>query len=131
MAYEYDGVFLLERVRADKGVDHLAVGLGSRLAGRLRFSSWQPVVVHLLPPRLQVEAWGRGWQVLARATDEDSALARLVEACQRPRYELLGNNCEHFARYVVTGKRESRQLQGAGWVAVGLAAFIFVGRRAA
>lgn len=131
MGYEYDGILLLKRRVTDKAVDHLAVGVGSRLASRLGLGVWWSVVVHLLPDGLKVEPWKSDWEVLGRAQDEGQAFRRLVQASRQPRYRLLGNNCEHFARYVVTGKRESPQLQGVGWVAVGVVALILAGRRAA
>jgi len=37
-----------------------------------------------------------------------------------PTYNLFGNNCEHFARYVTTGIKESKQLQTAvGLISLG------------
>lgn len=45
-------------------------------------------------------------------------LAKSVwEALRRPSYDLFGNNCENFARYVATGKRESTQVQAVGILA--------------
>lgn len=131
MAYEYDGVLPLKRRVTEKMVDHLAVGVGGRLGGRLGLSVWRPVVGHLLPDGLEVEPWRNGWEVLGRARDEEQALRRLVQACRRPRYWLLGNNCEHFALWVATGKRESPQVQSVAWVATGVAALVLAERRAA
>ena len=57
-------------------------------------------------------------------------IARLREAWQNPCYDLLGNNCEHFARYIAYGKRESIQLQ---WVVIGAVAvgvMLYASRRA-
>jgi len=57
---------------------------------------------------------------------EPEAIRRVHEALQNPGYEIFGNNCEHFARFATTGRRESGQLQAvvgvAALVAVGLAA---------
>ena len=43
-------------------------------------------------------------------------------------YDLFGNNCEHFARYVALGNRESTQVQGAV-VLTGLAALTILSLR--
>ncbi len=64
------------------------------------------------------------WDVLGRISDEEDAIARLDEAAANPDYDLFGHKCEHFARYVAMGRRESIQLQGAGTV-VGLAALVY------
>ena len=37
---------------------------------------------------------------------------------RHPRWSLCGHNCEHAARWVLTGRRESRQV-AAGWAAAG------------
>jgi len=50
--------------------------------------------------------------------DESNAIRRLIVACSNSIYNTTGNNCEHFARYVATGKRESHQVQVAGLVGV-------------
>lgn len=91
----------------------------------------RPVVVHQTPPKARAD-WFEGtgtWQVLGRITDEAYALNRMREALRTPHYNLFGNNCEHFARYVATGKRESTQVQGAV-VMVGLAALTVAALRA-
>jgi hypothetical protein len=62
--------------------------------------------------------------MLGPVTDEQFALQRLKVAAANPDYDLFGNNCEHFARFVATGVRESTQLRAAV-VVVGLAALTF------
>ena len=49
-----------------------------------------------------------------------NAKFRIQKAIKNPKYNLFGNNCEQFARYVTTGIKESKQLQAAvGIVALG------------
>jgi len=54
--------------------------------------------------------------------DIDAARARFTQALQRPQYDLVTNNCEHFARYVAYGRRESSQV----WIAAFGAALLTV-----
>ena len=49
-----------------------------------------------------------------------NAKFRIQKAIKNPKYNLFGNNCKQFARYVTTGIKESKQLQAAvGIVALG------------
>lgn len=115
------GLYLLKQRSTDKGVDHYGIGVGCIHAWKLGAGPFHPVVVDLAPPSVRVSRWEIGvWDVLERILDEDGAIERLVAARRRPRYDVLENNCEHFARYVATGKRESRQLQNAVVLASGV-----------
>lgn len=124
MGFERNGVYLLKRWSAEKGVDHYAVGLAGSAARWMR--CWTPVVVQLVPGRIDVAPWSKAdsWEALALAQDEIAALRRL-ERARGMHYAPVDSNCEHFAREVVTGVRESRQVQAA--VALGLlvAALVF------
>ena len=117
-----EGLYLLKQRTADKGVGHYGIGVGSIDAWKLGADPFHPVVVDLAPPSVRVSRWEPGaWEVLERLPDQNAALERLAAAWRRSRYDLFENNCEHFARYVATGKRESRQLQGALVLAGGMA----------
>lgn len=128
-----DGLYLLKQGSPEKGVDHYGIlDIGNRL-GRRHAS--EPVVIHQTPPAIRFD-WLRDtghWAVLGKVTDEAAALERIRIALMNPRYDLFGHNCEHFARFVATGRRESTQLQ---WV-VGLVGMVGVvvwaagGKRAA
>jgi hypothetical protein len=118
------GLYLLKQSSAEKTVDHFALlDVGNGLQAdwnRLR----RPVIVHQTPPAVRAD-WFENtgeWEILGRVIDETGALARIRIALQTPGYDLFGNNCEHFARFVATGVRESRQVQGfcavAGLLAV-------------
>jgi len=112
------GLYLVKQQSPSKGVEHYGIlDTGNRLGyGR------QPVVVHQTPPGIRADwlAGTGGWLVLGRVLA--GATARIQMSLQNPRYDLFGHNCEHFARYVATGRRESHQLQAvvamAGVVAV-------------
>jgi hypothetical protein len=124
MSYERasSGVYLLKRRAPRKCADHYGVGVDGNWV--MRLSKTYPVVVHLTPASLEIERWHETeWVKVEVAPDPRAALDRLSTATQRQRWDLFTNNCEQFAREVVSGKRESRQLQGVG---IGLAALAVV-----
>jgi hypothetical protein len=128
-----DGMYLIVGRAPKKLVDHYGVlDIGNRTGVQGKDDSG-PVVIHLTSdvgllwqPRDSIL---RDWNVLAGpVVDEAPAIARMNEAAANPAYNLTENNCEQFARYVITGKHESKQLQAVGWVAAGaIAAAIFFG----
>jgi hypothetical protein len=65
--------------------------------------------------------------LLGKVIDEHGAIARINQALANPFYDLFGNNCEHFVRFVVSGKRESAQV-AVGLAAAGLLALLEWGR---
>jgi hypothetical protein len=112
-----DGLHLLrQRSQSKEGVYHYGVlDVGNRLG---RTPAWQyhqhPVVIHQTPPTIRADwlANTGSWESLGMVAcaQEASAIARIMQALQDPHYDLFGNNCEHFARFVTTGQRESTQV---------------------
>ncbi len=108
------GLYLLAQKTQIKGVlvDHYGIlDVGNRL--KLPNVDWHPIVIHQTPPQIRrdrLEDTG-DWKVLGMITDESDAISRINKAVENSAYDLFGNNCEHFARYVATGRRESTQLQ--------------------
>jgi len=123
-----DGLYLLKQKSARKGVAHYGImDVGNRLR-HPGVNGQQPVVIHQTPPTIKMD-WLQDtgdWLVLGKITDEEDAISRLNIVLQKPNYNLFVNNCEHFARYVATGRYESTQLQAAvfmgGLVAISLMA---------
>jgi hypothetical protein len=115
------GVYLLTRQIPGKGFEHYGVGIAGHVVPEL--SVYAPAVVHRLPEGIQLDGWARdgAWAVIGKANDTRAALGRLLQVCRDPTYGLLDNNCEQFARRIVTGRKESRQVQGM-LVALALAA---------
>jgi Lecithin retinol acyltransferase len=118
-----DGLYVVKQKSKQKGVDHygiLDVGNRLRIPG---VDGINPVIVHQTPPHIQASylhqtGW---WANHGRIADEAGAIGRLQAALGSPKYDLVFNNCEHFVRYVVTGQRESTQVQmGVLAVAVGV-----------
>jgi len=124
-----DGIYLLRRPAAAKPLDHYAVlDVGNRI-GFINADGTQPVVVHQMPPRIRFD-WLQDtgtWEVLGIVLDEEDAIRRLHLALQSPDYALFRHNCEHFARYVTTGRFESKQLQATAVIA-GLAILAYSAR---
>ena len=131
-----DGLYLAAQPAEKSGVriEHYSVlDIGNTLQHSQADGS-HPIVIHQTPPHIRAD-WlantGR-WNVMGRVTDVPGATRRLNEAFTNPQYELFGNNCEHFARFVTEGTRRSDQifLAGVGAVAVGaLALYLFKGVR--
>jgi hypothetical protein len=121
IVYEDSGIWLVKRWDPSKGVDHYVVGMTGTWP--LRVERLGPTIVQLLPSGPNVAPWvqGQGWNVVGRAPDPARAIERLI-ATWGTRFDLVNNNCEHFARYVVSGTRESQQVQvGVALVGLGLA----------
>jgi hypothetical protein len=56
------------------------------------------------------------------------ALRRMQESLKSPtNYDLFSDNCEHFARFVTTGKKESSQVQNAVIIGGGLVLLFLLG----
>jgi len=119
------GLYWIVQKSPKKGVDHHAIlDVGNRLGYR-DVDPRHPIIVHQTPPSIKRDPFvGTGnWKIVMRIEDEPNAIRRLIAACSNPVYNTTGNNCEHFARYVAIGKRESHQVQAAGFVGllIGLA----------
>lgn len=117
-----DGLYLIKRRSSEKGVDHYGVlDIGNRIR-HPQVDGINPVVIHKGANGNQID-WFQNtgiWETVSKVIDESGAIARLSEALKDPNYDLFGNNCEHFARFITTGKKESTQIQAAVMV-VGLA----------
>jgi hypothetical protein len=112
-----DGLYFVRQYSREKGVDHYGIlDIGNRR--RAPGYSGTPVILHQLRPRIRADRLHKTgtWQVLYKIDDEAAALKRVKIALSDPDYALLRHNCEHFARFVAFGVRESKQLQAAGWL---------------
>jgi hypothetical protein len=129
MPYEnlQDGLYLLRQAAQKPGIHHYGIlDVGNRIC-HPQVRGGQPVVIHQTPPTIRID-WLQNtgqWEIHLRITDEEEAIRRINQAFTTPTYNFFGNNCEHFARYVATGVRESTQLQSASFVA-GLVALVWI-----
>lgn len=122
-----DGLYLAKQPVVKNGiiVDHYAViDIGNVLRLKEVFGN-HPVVVHQTPPQIRLN-WlkdtGR-WEVMGKVVDIEGAKSRIAEAFKNPMYDLFGNNCEQFARFVAHNKRYSGQIF---WGTVGVIATGFI-----
>lgn len=108
-----DGLYLIKQKSVSKGVDHFGILDVGNTIRHPRVQLLQPIVIHQRPPIIQMQYLQETgvWENLGRIVDEADAIGRIREALKNPTYNLFGNNCEHFARHVATGKRESHQVQ--------------------
>ncbi|MFA5032270.1 MAG: lecithin retinol acyltransferase family protein [bacterium] len=88
------------------------------------------LIIEQTRPRIRVKSLyltGQ-WEVVGKIPKryEQEALNRIKKALKDPNYNLFVNNCEHFARWVATGKRESRQVQMRMVVAATLAGVVIL-----
>ena len=119
-----DGLYIAKQP-SDKfaiSVDHYGIiDIGNKLGISTIINPLQPVVIHQTPPSLQLQ-WLQdtgSWTILGKIHDERMAKRRIREASKNPNYDVFGNNCEHFARYIAGGERKSNQLR-AGVTLTGL-----------
>lgn len=131
MGYEriLDGMYLVVQRSERKGVVHEAILIAQRWFDDTFIDASDPIVVHQVPPRIRRDqALDTGpWMIVAKIADGAGAMRRLMVAIRTPNYHLLWNNCQHFARYIAYGKKESPQVQtafvilGTVWLASALA----------
>ncbi|MEK6551022.1 MAG: hypothetical protein AABZ50_05210 [Pseudomonadota bacterium] len=131
-----DGLYLISQPAEKNGVriEHFGIlDIGNTLQ-HPKVNGEHPVVVHQTPPHVRADWLGNtgNWSVLGRITDAAGAMQRLKAAFANPHYDLFGNNCEHFARFVAHGERRSNQIfwGGVGIIAAGvLAVYLFKGAK--
>ncbi len=125
-----DGFYLMKQNSSEKIVNHYGIlDIGNRLQ-HPNVDGINPVVIHQSPPQIKI-CWLHetgAWNILGQITDESMAINPMNQAFENPHYNLFGHNCEHFARFVATGKKESAQLQNAVAIA-GFAALTYVAIR--
>ena len=121
------GVYLVWQKSQRKGVDHYGVLDVGNCLGIAQADGIRPVVIHQAPPSITLDTIENSgpWKVIASSPDIQQSYQIFWQACQTPDYDWLSNNCEHFARSVVLGRRESKQIQNA--VVVGALVIGFIG----
>ncbi len=131
-----DGLYLVTQDSDKDGVaiTHFGVLDVGNVLQHAAADGSHPIVIHQTPPTIRAD-WlahtGR-WSIMGRVTDVSGAIQRLRAAFSNPTYDLFGNNCEHFARFVAEGDHRSDQIfwAGVGAVAVGaLALYAFKGAK--
>lgn len=114
-----DGLYFAVQRPSRKRVRHYGiVDIGNRCRVQ-EVDGGEPMVLHQSPPAIRIDRLRDtdGWFLLCKIEDESAVISRVNVALHDPTYKLFWHNCEHFARFVAFGVRESKQLQAAGWVA--------------
>ncbi len=109
-----DGLYLLKQSSEKNGIaiEHYGVLDIGNVLGHSQHDGSHPVVIHQTPPRIRID-WLQdtgNWHVIGKVFDLISAKQRLREAFKKPSYDLFGNNCEHFARFITQNQYTSNQL---------------------
>lgn len=77
--------------------------------------SGEPVIIHQTPPEVRADVLSEtgSWSIEGKVIRQHlrEAVERVKTALKTPSYDLFGHNCEHFARFITTGTKESKQLQ--------------------
>jgi hypothetical protein len=123
------GMYLVKSPKRNGLGEHWGViDIGNRIPLQHSFVS-SPRVIHqtregiLVEPLLEI----REWHFVGTIDDEAGAIQRIQEAVKTLKYDIFGNNCEHFSRFFANGKKESKQINFIV-VALGLAVFVYLGR---
>jgi hypothetical protein len=127
MSYRRRGLYKVRQEGGSKKVAHYGILDVGNCLRRPDGSYFDSVIIHQTPPGLRHDSlhdFGP-FKVVRTIRDVEGAIRRYNQALENPRYDLFGNNCEHFAGYVETGRRESGQLQG--FVVLGILAAILIG----
>ena len=113
------GLYWIVQKSPTKNVEHHAILDVGNSIGYADVDPRHPIIVHQTPPSIRRELFADTgtWKVVTKIADEHAAARRLIAACAMPVYSAVGNNCEHFARYIATGVRQSHQLQRIGFIA--------------
>jgi hypothetical protein len=109
-----EGMYLLKRSSSYPFVEHYGVLITAGLAGNIGHNSYEAIVIQQTWPQARIDAAEDtgSWGVVEKVSDYEisAALERVTIAFQDPNYYLFANNCEQFARFIVSGRKTSRQL---------------------
>lgn len=114
-----DGLYLAQQKSNIKPYffDHYGVIDVGNILNHPQGNPNMPIVIHQANPAIRADGLTNtpSWKVMGKVNDAHliNAKKRLQEALKNPEYNLICNNCEHFARYVTTGIKESTQIQSA------------------
>lgn len=126
------GIYLINTASetAPNIIDHFGVMIVGKHLRLLDLSDERPLVFHLINTGLQVdwlEVFGKPKDLgKVSSTQELAAINRLRFASNNLNRWYISNNCEHFARYVTEGYKQSIQLQNATFLGSLAATFLWL-----
>jgi len=123
--WRFDGIFLMKKPSTKLPGEHYGVLISGEALRFLGLYGYPSVVVERTSEIRAVWAEETGiWQVLEQVPhhETEAAVARARAVFNDPNYYLLTNNCEHTARYIISGEKRSTQIDW--YVSVGLVAAV-------
>jgi Lecithin retinol acyltransferase len=129
-----DGIYLLNKPIENpfqKPGRHYGILIkGQRFLEILGIHDRRPIVIHKTNNGIYRDsAETYEWEILGQVPPHQitDAMRRMQLSLLSPlNYDLFINNCEHFARFVTTGKKESSQVQGVAVIG-GLVLLLLLG----
>jgi Lecithin retinol acyltransferase len=125
-----DGIYLLRQKSVKYGgIHHYGFAVTGNYLPYFGFFEGVNKVIHKTNEGVFEENYDPyEWEILGRMqSNELAVVVKRVQMSLNDAYDLLSNNCEHFARFVVTGKKESSQIQGAvGWGILGVVTYLWL-----
>ncbi|XDD45585.1 hypothetical protein AB3N60_12820 [Leptospira sp. WS39.C2] len=112
-------------------VDHYAVIDAGNTSGLFSNFGQGPILIEKIVGKGNVYRYMSGdWTILGKVKDHHifAATLRLAQALNDPSYDLLGNNCEHFARFIAEGRKTSKQVNSFGAIALFFGAVLLLSR---
>jgi hypothetical protein len=125
-----EGIFLVRRKGAKSNAyDHYGVAVSGKYLKNFSLLGQKVKVIHRIhefDTKVIEEDYNPfTWQTVHKMPESEIPLAILrTYLTQYDKYNLLFDNCEHFARFITTGKKESSQVQNVfGLVILGSLAY--------
>lgn len=122
-----EGIYLVKRKGAKSTLyDHYGFAVSGNLLKNFNLPIGKPKVIHKIDTGIiQNDFDSHSWEVISKMPNNEIPLAILrTRLSIKDGYNLLFDNCEHFARFVTTGKKESSQVQNVfGLGIIGLATY--------
>lgn len=122
-----EGIYLVKRKgEKSSGYDHYGFVVSGKFLKSFNLPEGKTKVIHKTDIGVVENDYDSlSWQVIYKMPENETLLAILrTKQSLNDKYNLLFDNCEHFARYVTTGKKESSQVQNL--VAFVLVASLFI-----
>ncbi|HEV7646456.1 MAG TPA: hypothetical protein VGO50_21155 [Pyrinomonadaceae bacterium] len=131
IAFLPKGIYLFNKSTVYPFTQHYVVVIkGHEFLKHFDIYDDQPRVIHKTNIGIHIDqpktygAWEGTWNLIGRVIPSESANAiwRMQISLMYPtNYDLFLNNCEHFARFVTEGYKQSTQVQNFGWgAAIGI-----------
>ncbi len=124
-----EGIYQIKRKSVYPIIEHHGVAVvGKQLEG-LGFYDRVPRVFHRTDLGIQKDVFNvNEWERLkfVSANQAKQEMLRLKIALNNPQYDLFLNNCEHFSRFVMEGRKYSMQSQTAGLIGLVAATYLIL-----